>query len=138
MQNAVILSSIDPNDGKSEDLKLVSRWARKALFPIVQFIFEPEVHCAIPDGYVYEMFTADMTDRLVGVKLLQGRPEVEKVKYMENLWKGIMLKRTNLVTDGLNARRSAIYSAMQNRFTGKYFQLRVSCCADSDLSSFVR
>lgn len=110
--------SIDPNEGKSEDLKLISRWTRKALFPTVQFIFEPEEHYAVPDGYVYNMFYEDMKDRLVGVKLLQGYSDVEKDSYIVALWKEVTRKKTNIVTDGLNARRSAVYSAMQNRFTG--------------------
>lgn len=116
---------IDPNGGKSEDLKLISQWARKGLFPTVQFIYDSDKHCSVPSGIVYKFFLEDMKNRLVGVKLLQGRSEKDKYDYIVSLWKEVTKKKTNLVTEGLNARRSAVYSAMQNRFVGTLLKWRM-------------
>lgn len=85
---------VDPNDGKSEDLKLISRWARKWLFHNVQFIYKPEKTCAVePPGYVYRCFRDDLKERLVGVKLLHGSSDAEKTKYIKSLWIDVTKKK---------------------------------------------
>jgi len=115
---------IDPNQGKSDDLKIIVKWTRKYLFPNVQFIYNHRKTCKIgrleggQDGYVYGRFKSELKNLLVGIKLLQGRSEMEKIQYMEELWKDIWIKKSNIISDGLNQRRAAIYSAMQNRFIG--------------------
>lgn len=109
----------DSRDGTSEDKQLVAKWTRKWLFKVVQFIYDADATCAVPNGRVYQLYKEDLSNRLVGVKLLHGQTEKKKEEYIETFWKGIMKKKTNIVTDGLNARRGSVYSAMQNRFIGK-------------------
>lgn len=122
---------IDPNQGKSDDLKIIVKWTRKYLFPNVQFIYNHRKTCRIgrleggTDGYIYGRFKSELKNLMVGIKLLQGRSEMEKTQYIEELWKDIWIKKSNIITDGLNARRAAIYSAMQNRFVGKSFLTRM-------------
>lgn len=109
----------DDQNGTSEDLQLIAKWSRKWLWHTVQFIYEADKSCDTPDGRIFVQFKDDLQNKLVGVKLLNGKSNSKKTEYMENIWKDIVRKKTNIITDGLNARRSAVYSAMQNRFMGK-------------------
>jgi|GEM_PF-7010027 len=102
----------------SEDLAIVSRWARKKLFNTAQFIYNPQTDLKI-NGPLYDIFCDDCGPQLVGLKLLKGQSQDVRYQYVESLWAEATKKRTNRITDGLNARRSSIYSAMQNRFIGK-------------------
>ena len=70
-------------------------------------------------GMLFNMFLRDCKGRLVGLKLNANRNSEYKMMYAESLWTEATRKKRNLVADGLNARRSSIYSATQNRFNGK-------------------
>jgi len=109
----------DDHNGTSEDLQLIAKWSRKWLWHTVQFIYEADKSCDVPEGRIFIQFKDDLQHKLVGVKLLKGKSNSKKAEYMETIWKDIVRKKTNVITDGLNARQSAVYSAMQNRFMGK-------------------
>lgn len=104
-------------DGRSEDLVILARWVRKELFTRVKFLYNPDVDLRL-DKALFKMFVRDCKDRLVGLKLNAGNSSEYRRLYVESLWTEATKKKCNLVADGLNARRSSIYSAMQNRFTG--------------------
>ena len=104
-------------DGRSDDLSILARWVRKELFAKVKFLYNPEVDLRL-DKALFKMFVRDCKDRLVGLKLNAGSSSEYRRLYVESLWTEATKKKCNLVADGLNARRSSIYSAMQNRFTG--------------------
>ena len=105
-------------EGRTEDLTILASWVRKELFSKVKFLYHPENDLRV-NGQLFKMFLRDCKDRLVGLKLNVGSGSEYKRLYVESLWTEGTKKKSNLVTEGLNARRSSIYSAMQNRFTGK-------------------
>jgi len=115
----VVITPTKTHDGKDEDLALLSKWVRKELFNLVQFVYKAEEDLVV-DGDLYKMFLHNCHKRLVGLRLLKDADRNTKIKYVHSVWIQATGKKTNLVCDGLNARRSSVYSAMQNRFVGKY------------------
>ena len=83
---------------------------------MVKFLYNPEEDLKI-NGALFNLFIRDCRDRLVGLKQHQGN-RVFRRMYVESLWTEVTKKKLNFVADGLNTRRSGIYSAMQNRFIG--------------------
>jgi hypothetical protein len=71
------------------------------------------------EGALYNEFLTDCKDRLVGLKLNANKGQDYKRLYVHSLWNRATKKKKNVIADGLNTRRSSIYSATQNRFTGK-------------------
>lgn len=106
------------DDGRDEDLEILSKWVKKELFNKVQFIYDSVEDLRIGE-VLNRMFVRDCHKQLVGLRLLREASPSDKRNYVDLLWKEATEKRSNLVTNGLNARRSSIYSSMQNRFTGK-------------------
>ena len=104
-------------DGMEDDLIILSRWVKKEMFIKVKFLYNLEKDLRI-DGAIYNMFLMDCKDRLVGLKLYADKSPDYKKLYVGALWNRATKKRRNLIADGLNTRRSSIYSATQNRFTG--------------------
>jgi hypothetical protein len=104
-------------DGMEDDLIILSRWVKKEMFIKVKFLYNLEKDLRI-DGAIYNMFLMDCKDRLVGLKLYADKSPDYKKLYVQALWNRATKKRRNLIADGLNTRRSSIYSATQNRFTG--------------------
>jgi hypothetical protein len=112
-------NNVHENQGMSDDLIILSRWVKKELFVKVKFLYNIDKDLMI-DGFIYNMFLFDCKDRLVGLKLNAGTGTARRTQYVWALWNQATKKRRNLIADGLNTRRSSIYSASQNRFTGKY------------------
>jgi len=112
-------TNVYQHDGMTEDLAILSRWVKKELFVKVKFLYNPEINLMI-GGKIYNMFLGDCKDRLVGLKLLAASDSACRNRYAQALWsQATKGKRRNLISDGLNTRRSSIYSATQNRFNGK-------------------
>ena len=113
---------MDPNraveDGRSDDLLILSAWVKKELFNQVKFLYELDEDLAV-NGQIYNKFLVDCKDRLVGLKLRERETSEYRRRYCESLWNHATRKKGNLVTRGINARRSSIYSGTQNRFHGK-------------------
>jgi hypothetical protein len=85
----------------------------------VKYVWHPEEDLKIgEDGKLYQWFIKTCSGRLLGMKLYADRPKSYRDMYLETLWTIATKKRKNLIIDGLNSRRSCIYSAMQNRFNG--------------------
>lgn len=115
-------TNVYQQDGMTEDLTILSRWVKKELFVKVKFLYNPETNLMI-NGKIYNMFLLDCKDRLVGLKLLAASDSDCRRRYAHALWNQATKKRRNLIADGLNTRRSSIYSATQNRFNGKQMTL---------------
>ena len=115
-------NSVNEHQGMSDDLIILSRWVKKELFVKVKFLYNIDKDLMI-DGFIYNMFLFDCKDRLVGLKLNAGSGTACRTQYVRALWNQATKKRRNLIADGLNTRRSSIYSASQNRFTGKYIRI---------------
>lgn len=105
-------------EGMCEDLAILSKWVKKELFVKVKFLYNLEKDCMI-EGALYNEFLTDCKDRLVGLKLNANKGQDYKRLYVHSLWNRATKKKKNVIADGLNTRRSSIYSATQNRFTGK-------------------
>ena len=105
-------------NGRKEDLLIISQWVRKELFVNVKFLYQPDEDLAV-NGQIYKKFRHDCKDRLVGLKLAARKSQDYRENYVKSLWNEATRKKCNLVANGLNARRSSIYSATQNRFSGK-------------------
>ncbi len=114
------------SDGREEDLKIISQWVRKELFVKVKFLYDVEEDLAV-NGNIYNHFVTDCKLKLLGLKLNADQPSGYRRKYVESLWKEATRKKSNLVTEGINAKRSSIYSATQNRFIGKHNYIVAAC-----------
>jgi hypothetical protein len=68
---------------------------------------------------LFNMFIRDCRQRLVGLKVDAAENQAYRRMYVESIWSEATRKRNNIIADGLSARRSGVYSAMQNRFIGK-------------------
>jgi hypothetical protein len=101
-----------------EDLAVLSRWVKSELFDVVKFLYKPEVDLKV-NGTLFNFFVRDCRDKLVGLKVNGGGNRAYRRMYVESVWNEATTKRNNIVSEGLGARRSGVYSAMQNRFTGK-------------------
>jgi hypothetical protein len=121
MENPIALEEhyrAHDTDGRKEDLLIISHWVRKELFINVKFLYRPEEDLAM-NGAIYRKFRHDCKDRLVGLKLAASKSQDYRESYVKSLWKEATRKKCNIITNGINARRSSIYSATQNRFNGK-------------------
>jgi hypothetical protein len=106
------------NGKRIEDMATLSRWVRAELFDNVKFLYNVEIDLRV-DGELYNMFLHHCLGRLVGLKKYQGAGNSEYRKlYVSSLWSDATKKKYNVIADGLASRRSSIYSAMSNRFTG--------------------
>jgi hypothetical protein len=105
-------------DHRSEDLAIISRWVKSELFDTVKFLYKPERDLAIK-GQLYNKYIQDCRQRLIGLKVEGSENQAYRRMYVNSLWNEATMKRNNLVANDLSSRRSAVYSAMQNRFIGK-------------------
>ena len=68
------------NDGREEDLKIISQWVRKELFVKVKFLYDVEEDLAV-NGNIYNHFVRDCKLKLLGLKLNADQPS----EYPENM-----------------------------------------------------
>jgi len=111
---------MDPNraveDGRSDDLLILSAWVKKDLFNQVKFLYELDEDLAV-NGQIYNKFLLECKDRLVGLKIRERETSEYRRRYCESLWNHATRNKGNLVTRGLNVQRSSIiYSGTQKRF----------------------
>lgn len=104
-------------DDEAQDKAIITRWVKGELFDMVKFLYNPDEDLKI-DGTLFKLFVRDCRKRLVGLRSCNPANQRDRRDYVVKVWSEATKKRSNLVTDGLSARRSAIYSAMQNRFRG--------------------
>ena len=101
----------------SEDLLLLSTWVKKELFMKVKFLYNPEKDLRIK-GPIYNLFVSTCKNRLIGMKVHAGKSDDFKENYTQALWSRATNKKKNIITDGLNIKRSGVYTLTQGRFTG--------------------
>jgi hypothetical protein len=105
-------------DRRLEDLAVIARWVKLELFDKVKFLYIPQDDLKI-GGPLYNMWLTDCKTKLVGLKVNSASSRAYRQMYVESIWSEATMKRNNLIADGLSARRSGVYSSMQNRFVGK-------------------
>ena len=106
-------------DHRSEDLAIISRWVKSEVFDTVKFLYKPEKDLAIK-GQLYNKYIQDCRQRLIGLKVEGSENQAYRWMYVNSLWNEATRKGNNLIANDLSSRRSAVYSAMQNRFIGKF------------------
>ena len=105
-------------DHRSEDLAIISRWVKSEVFDTVKFLYKPEKDLAIK-GQLYKKYLQECRHRLIGLKVEGSENQAYRRMYVNSLWNEATTKGNNLVANDLSSRRSAVYSAVQNRFIGK-------------------
>ena len=77
------------NDGREEDLKILSQWVRKELFVKVKFLYDVKEDLAVNEN-IYNHFVREdcKLKLLLGLKLNADQPSEYRRKHVESLWKG--------------------------------------------------
>lgn len=104
---------------RSDDLAVMSKWVRYDLFRQVKFVYKPQKDLDV-NGMLFKLFEYKCAKSLAGLKYYTGNDPEYRSLYLKSLWNEATQKKNNLIMDSLNARRSCIYSAILNRFNGKY------------------
>ena len=100
------------------DLETLKNWVKDDLFQTQKFVFEPQKELEA-GGQLHRKFVLACEDRLIGVKKPGNNREQRKL-YLHMLWTKANVPKTNYVMNGLQNRRSSVYTAMYNRFMGKW------------------
>jgi len=124
MQETPTIQDTGDVDGISEDLLLLSTWVKKELFLKVKFLYNQEKDLRI-GGSIYNLFVLTCKSRLIGMKVHAGKSENFKDNYIQGLWSRATNKKKNCITDGLNTRRSGVYTLTQSRFIGMFLDVIV-------------
>ena len=100
------------NKQKKADLEVVIRYIKDDLFPKVKFIYDPKVDLAL-GGKIYADYKRRCKDQIGG----QGVLRENRDTYMEAVWTDGLTK--HIQKNALAQKRSAVYTVMQNKFSGK-------------------
>lgn len=106
---------------REHDLVIVNQWVRQELFKKVKFLYTPDTDLII-GGKIFKSFEKYCSTKLIGLQVNNGMSQTYVDLYLQSIWSEATQAKKNLIMDGLNARRSCVYSAMQNRFNGKHLQ----------------
>ena len=104
-------TSISGNKQKREDLEIVIKYVKNDLFAKVKFIYDPKVDLAV-GGKIYSDYERKCKNLIGGRGLTAESHET----YMEAVWTAAMTK--HIQKNGLAQKRSAVYTVMQNKFSG--------------------
>ena len=108
------------------DMRVLVEYIRNDLFHKVKFVYVND-HWRV-DGTIYKDYVKCCKGRI-------GRQTMTSVQleaYMKNLWLTALTKK--LQNKALVQKRSAIYTVMQNKFTGKCYMHKPLWCAMKGLS----
>jgi hypothetical protein len=97
---------------KKADVEVVVKYIKEDLFPKVKFIYDPKVDLAV-EGKIFEDYKKKCKDQIGGVGLVRENRD----KYMEAVWTDALTRQVQ--KNALAQKRSAVYTVMQNKFTGK-------------------
>jgi hypothetical protein len=98
--------------GKKEDMDVVIKYIKDDLFAKVKFFYDTDKDLAV-GGKIYTDYKRKCKDRIGG----QGLSPVSHDMYMEAVWTSAMTK--HIQKNALSAKRSAVYTVMQNKFAGE-------------------
>jgi hypothetical protein len=103
---------------EDSDLQTLKAWVRDDLFSEVKIIYNSEYELRV-DGAIYWKFVKCCKDKLIGLRQLQGdRNTPRRQLYLHMLWREANKPKVKLVAEGVSTRRSTVYTAMSNRFSG--------------------
>jgi hypothetical protein len=106
-------TSISGNKQKREDLEIVIKYVKNDLFAKVKFIYDPKVDLAV-GGKIYSDYERKCKNLIGG----RGLTPESHATYMEAVWTAAMTK--HIQKNGLAQKRSAVYTVMQNKFSGMF------------------
>ncbi len=104
-------SSTAGSKQKKDDLEVVIKYVKNDLFAKVKFIYDPKVDLAV-GGKIYTDYKRRCRDQIGG----QGLTTETHDTYMEAVWTSAITKQ--LQKNALAQKRSAVYTVMQNKFSG--------------------
>ena len=108
------------------DLKRVKVWVRDVLFERVKFVYDAEEQLKVGE-LIFNKCKGNCGEYLQGWKRFRDDQD-KKDMYFVRLWEKANNQQNNLIMKGLQARRSTIYAAMSNKFTGtKIFGSFIDC-----------
>ena len=94
-----------------DDIEVVVKYVKNDLYEKVKFIYDPKVDLAV-NGLIYTHYKSKCSgvlgNRTVG-------PEAKET-YLQNVWTTAMTR--NVQKNALAMKRSAVYTVMQNKFSG--------------------
>jgi hypothetical protein len=105
---------------KRDDLEVVVKYMKDDLFAKVKFIYDTKGDLAV-GGKIYEDYKKKCKDKLGG----QGLSVEGHGTYMEAVWTSATT--SHIQRDALAQKRSAVYTVMQNKFSGESIP---SCCCE--------
>jgi hypothetical protein len=104
-------TSIAGSKQKKDDLEVVIKYVKNDLFAKVKFIYDPKVDLAV-GGKIYLDYERKCKNLIGG----RGLTTESHDTYMEAVWTAAMTKHIQKI--GLSQKRSAVYTVMQNKFSG--------------------
>ena len=104
--------SITGSKQKRDDLEVVIKYVKNELFAKVKFIYDPKVDLAV-GGKIYTDYESKCKDVIGGRGLTAETHET----YMESVWTAALTE--HIQKNALAQKRSAVYTVMQNKFSGK-------------------
>jgi hypothetical protein len=104
--------SIAMSKQRKADLEVVVKYVKEDLFPKVKFIYDPKVDLAL-EGKIFADYKKKCKDQIGGL----GQVRENRDKYMEAVWTDALTKQ--IQKNALATKRSAVYTVMQNKFSGK-------------------
>jgi hypothetical protein len=108
----VMSSSIAGSKQKRDDLEVVVKYVKNDLFAKVKFIYDAKVDLAV-GGKIYTDYKRRCRDQIGG----RGLTTEPHDTYMEAVWTTALTKQ--LQKNALAQKRSAVYTVMQNKCSGK-------------------
>jgi hypothetical protein len=109
-----MLASVIVSKQKRDDLEVVIKYIKDDLFEKVKFIYDAKVDLAV-EGKIYADYKRKCKNKM-GLHLATG--ERTHDTYMEAVWSDAMTK--HIQRNALAQKRSAVYTVMQNKFSGKW------------------
>jgi hypothetical protein len=106
-----MLSSIAVSKQRRDNLEVVIKYVKNDLFAKVKFIYDPKVDLAV-GGKIYTDYKRRCRDQIGG----RGMTTETHDTYMEAVWTTAITK--HIQKNALTQKRSAVYTVMQNTFSG--------------------
>jgi hypothetical protein len=108
---AAMSNSIAGSKQKRDDLEVVIKYVKNDLFAKVKFIYDAKVDLAV-GGKIYSDYQRKCKNLIGG----RGLTAESHDTYMEAVWTAAMTKHVQKIS--LAQKRSAVYTVMQNKFSG--------------------
>ena len=103
---------------KKNDIVTLATYVKKDLYPKVKFFYDEKVELKV-GGQIYNDYWEKCKNQMQGGARLGSDLLLDT--YMESIWNQGLTEKTQ--RKALSARRSAVYTVMQNKFTGTSYSV---------------